>query len=193
MRNSDWSLDSYVLGTVSCDGHHTGVRIADLFKATSQSDKQGLAHIHDQAANDQLARCLLEGNATWTSKVCVANRLQNCIKSAFSAVPNLEKVLAVCPKLVALFKHSSVKTDALLNKLQALSKKPLKPVQDVSTRWNSVFYMLSRLQYLKVPLVSLFEDDPDFAEVTSLMLTSWQLDIIKDMADVLEVIEVAGE
>ena len=123
--------------------------------------------------------------------VCVAHRLQNCIKSAFTAVPNLEKVLAVCRKLVAHFKHSSVKTDALLNKLKALSKKPLKPVQDVSTRWNSVFYMLSRLLYLKVALVSLFEDDPDFAEVTSLMLTSQQWDIIKDMADVLEVIEVA--
>ena len=99
--------------------------------------------------------------------------------------------MAVCRKLVAHFKHSSVKTDALLNKLKALSKKPLKPVQDVSTRWNSVFYMLSRLLYLKVALVSLFEDDPDFAEVTSLMLTSRQWDIIKGMADVLEVIEVA--
>ena len=181
---------------MSFDGHYTGVRLADLLKATTQSysvsDKQVLAHIHDQAANAQLAGRLLEGDATWTSEVCAAHRLQNCInKSAFTAVPNLEKVLAVCRKLVAHFKHSSVKTDALLNKLKALSKKPLKPVQDVSTRWNSVFYMLSRLLYLKVALVSLFEDDPDFAEVTLLMLTSQQWDIIKNMADVLEVIEVA--
>ena len=93
--NSDWGLDSYVLGTVSFDGHHTGVRIADLLKAITQSysvsDELILAHIHDQAANAQLAGRLLEGNATWTSEVCAAHCLQNCIRSAFTAVPDLEE------------------------------------------------------------------------------------------------------
>ena len=95
MINSDWNLHSYVLGTVSFDGHHTGVRLADLLKATTQSysvsDKQVLALIHDQAANAQLAGRLLEGDATWTSEVCAAHRLQNCIKSAFTADPTWKK------------------------------------------------------------------------------------------------------
>lgn len=197
--NKEWSLQSFVLATVAFDGHHTGIRIADLLKATTRSfgipDEDILAEIHDEAANAVLAGRLLEAgaseNTSWKSEVCAAHRLQNCIKSALTGIDALDKLLAACRKLVGHFKHSALKTDALLKKQAALSKKPLKPVQDVTTRWNSVFYMLSRLIYLKVALVALFEDDPDFADVTSLLPSSRQWDLIKDLAEVLEVIEVA--
>ena len=52
-------MNTFVLGTVAFDGHHTGVRIADLLKATTDSfgitDQCVLAQVHDEAANAKLA------------------------------------------------------------------------------------------------------------------------------------------
>ena len=84
----------------------------------------------------------------------------------------------------------------LLKKQEQLKKRPLKPVKDVVTRWNSVYLMLDRLLYLKVALSALFEDD-DFTKAgtlqscSHLMLKSRQWDMVKNMSELLQIIEVA--
>jgi hypothetical protein len=93
---------------------------------------------------------------------CAAHWLQltlsDCLFSETKARPELRAFIAKCRALVGHFSHSAGATYMLL-RLQG--KSPLRPVQDVETRWNSTFLMLERLQYLKDALVrySLEADD----------------------------------
>ena len=93
-----------------------------------------MAHVHDEAANAELAGRLLFASSDWLSEVCAGHRLQNCIKKAFADDSALDKLLFSCRKLVSHFKHSALATDALVKKQEQLKKKPLKPAQDVATR-----------------------------------------------------------
>ena len=72
----------------------------------------------------------------WRSFVCSAHRLQNAIKHAH-------------------FNKSTKANEALLDKQRENGEmNPVKLVQDVSTRWNSVFYMLKRLVRLQEAVTS---------------------------------------
>lgn len=75
---------------------------------------------------------------------------------------------------------------ALVKKQVDIHKKPLKPIQDVSTRWNSVYYMLDRLIYLKDAIEAVLRDDGNDHLLPSDQ--TWQL--LQDLLDVLQLVEV---
>ena len=67
--DNEWTMKAYVLGTKAFPGHHTGVRIAELLEQTISyldvHSDQVYAHVHDQAANVELAgRILFEFGIT---------------------------------------------------------------------------------------------------------------------------------
>ena len=66
-----WTMKTFVLGTVAFDGHHTSVRIADLLSKTTRSagitDDRVVAHVHDEAADAELAGRLLFDSFSWRS------------------------------------------------------------------------------------------------------------------------------
>ena len=150
--DSEWNMKVYGLGTTAFPGHHTGVWIAELLEKTTGDlgipVSQVCAHVHDQAANAELAGRILLDSSNWASEVCVCHRLQNCLQSAVAGVPALEVLLAKCRRVVGHFKLSALATDQLMKNQADLKMKALKPVQDVATRWNSAYYMLERLYYL---------------------------------------------
>ena len=47
-------------------------------------------------------------------------------------------------EMVKVFKRSAKKEEALLEKVSLSQGKPLKPILDVRTRWNSLYEMISR-------------------------------------------------
>lgn len=57
--------------------------------------------------------------------------------------------LAVSRRLGGHFKHSALASQRLVDIQQELKSNILRPVQDVSTRWNSTFYMIYRLLQIK--------------------------------------------
>ena len=52
---------------------------------------------------------------------------------------------AVARKLVGHFKHSAVSMTALKKKQQQMNISQHHPFQDVSTSWNSTYFMMERL------------------------------------------------
>lgn len=60
----------------------------------------------------------------------------------------LTKLLEKCRNIVRFFKKSTLAMDRLMNEQLKKKKKPLKPIQDVATRWNSTLFMLERLLLL---------------------------------------------
>jgi hypothetical protein len=116
---------------------------------------------------------------------CAAHTLQLAVNSGLK-IQAIENVLEKCRKLVGHFKHST-KDIGILNEIQLQEslntkiKKPLKLVQDVSTRWNSTFFMLNRIKKLKLPLKR-FLVEKDYPWI----LTNTEWNLIDDLGGLLE-------
>ena len=167
--DSEWSLQSYVLATRVMDGRHTAVNIAQhlctVVKEFLPLDKICGA-VHDEAANMVAAGRQLHDDLGYESLVCAAHMLQTCLRHSFDSSQQIQKLLSHARKLVGHFHHSALATDALCacqiahtDASSSVEQRPVKVIQDVSTRWNSVFYMLQRLVKLKLPIMAVLEDD----------------------------------
>ncbi|KAL0883411.1 hypothetical protein ABMA27_016796 [Loxostege sticticalis] len=96
------------------------------------------------------------------NQYCVAHTLNlaigDCVKDDGGAddesedAPKLQDLISKCRAIVSHFKHSD-KSSYKLREIQKQMELPeLKVIQDIVTRWNSQYYMMSRLLELKVPL-----------------------------------------
>ena len=164
--DSGWHLTSLVLATRPMDVRHTAENVSQHAAAIAEEfgiSGKVVGIVHDEAPNMvAAARILAEKDSKWSSLVCAAHRLQTCLKHAIDSSSPVQKLLAAARKLVTHFHHSAISTRHLLDKqighAESGDKQPLKVIQDVSTRWNSTFYMLKRLLDLKVPITSVLVD-----------------------------------
>ncbi|KAH9378859.1 hypothetical protein HPB48_014774 [Haemaphysalis longicornis] len=96
----------------------------------------------------------------WRSIQCFAHTLQLCIHSAKRDTPNFEQVCAKARTIVGHYKRSFLARSRLRGVQESMEMKPLGVVQDVPTRWNSEYEMLSRLLKLRRPIsLDLSEQD----------------------------------
>ena len=103
------------------------------------------------------------------STVCAAHMLQTCLRPSFDSSQQIQKLLTRVRKLVGHFHHSALPTEALYAQqlpqsndrgtTSTIEQKAVKVIHDVSTRWNSIFYMLQWLVRLKLPIMTLLEDE----------------------------------
>ena len=102
------------------------------------------------------------------SDVCAAHMLQTYLRHSFDSLQQIQKLLSQARKLVGHFHYSGLATEALCarqvihcnpSSSSEVEQRPVKVIQDVSTRWNSIFYMLQRLVRLKLPIMAVLEDD----------------------------------
>ena len=152
--SSNWTMSSLVMATAGFVNSHTGanigkrmVEIANEFGVAARV----FAVTHDEAANqcagiratrDESQQQGFDGQ--WKLVVCVAHRLQTCLRWALD-VDDIASVVAAGRKLVGHFRHSAKATHALKVAQEKAEMSPKKVIQDVPTRWNSTFYMLRRL------------------------------------------------
>ena len=88
---------------------------------------------------------------SWPRFGCLAHTLQLGVKKSME-IPQVSRVLARAQRVVTHFHHSSKSTYILKQKQTDLHVDQLSLVQDVTTRWNSSYYMLSRLLQQRQPL-----------------------------------------
>ena len=146
-----WNLHLVVLETAAFPGCHTGQAIADRLKEVAASygvTDEMLAVVHDQAANVECSQDILSSELGWESMHCIAHCLQLCLKSGLS-ITSIDRLLGAARKLVRHFKHSVVATEALKEQQVCMNVLQNKLAQDVTTRWNSSYYMLERLVQLR--------------------------------------------
>jgi len=87
---------------------------------------------------------------------------------------------------VGHFKHSALASHRLKEIQQELQCDVLHPVQDVSTRWNSTYYMVERLLKIKRS-VSVFCAETDGMQDKSLTPNMWSL--LENVKILLEPVE----
>ncbi len=87
----------------------------------------------------------------YTQVPCFSHCLNLAVEKSCS-IPEISKIIGRCRRLVTHFHHSSKDIYVLKQKQADLRHKPQNLIQDVTTRWNSSFYMISRVVEQQQPL-----------------------------------------
>ena len=186
-----WELCSKVLLTEEIPERHTGKNISDrLTKAIDDwaiSASVISACVHDNASN-AVNGLELTG---WPHFGCVAHTLQLCINAGLE-VSQISQMTAVARKLVSHFRHSVVAMTGLREKQTQLDVPQHNLLQDVSTRWNSTYFMLDRLLEQRVAIYATLHDiNITKPQYQSLDLKDNQWDLLSQMVVVLKPLQVA--
>jgi hypothetical protein len=193
-----------VLATRASLDRHTGVNLAAEVNNTMKEfglEHRVFASIHDNAANVNLAGQMINGTKDRPIAFnigCAAHSLNLSIGDAMKKGVDqpFENMVAAARRLVGHFKMSSLATNGLRTKVKEMLSsehhgKGL--IQDVSTRWNSTFYMLERLSLLRWPVVAVLSDQsltkPQEARVLDMPAKSWKL--AEEIIPVLRKVELA--
>lgn len=98
---------------------------------------------------------------------CFIHTLQLVIHDCIFKNQNCIEILGKCRKIVGHFSHSSL-AYSKLSSIQENLKLPVhKLIQDVTTRWNSTFHMLSRL-YEQRQAVTAYAAERDIPTLTAM-------------------------
>ncbi|KAM7399172.1 hypothetical protein PAMP_018459 [Pampus punctatissimus] len=100
------------------------------------------AVVHDNGANVVAAK-ILHGRATVK---CAGHTLNLVVQNLLKSQQAISKCVAAARSLVEHFKKSELACTKLRVKQKQIGAKENMLVQDVCTRWNSTYAMLSRLQ-----------------------------------------------
>jgi len=162
----DWQLVSKTLCNEPMEERHTQANIAARLKdmATSWSIQDKIiAVIHDGAANMKETG---KDNG-WNDIGCANHKLHLAVTGCLGIdkVTNnpISKCISAASRLVTHFAHSPRAAIELEARQEAMGVKgddgkPLKLLQHVKTRWNSVYDMMERLVKLRWPVVAILSD-----------------------------------
>nr|XP_055065281.1 E3 SUMO-protein ligase ZBED1-like [Misgurnus anguillicaudatus] len=157
----DWEMKSLSLTTMPLEERHTAANIADWLEETTAKFEIQLvkvkAVVHDNGANVVAAARILRKRHGWASVRCAGHTLNLVVQSTLK-----NKTIASCVGsarcLVEHFKKSELACTKLKEKQQQMGNPSLMLIQDVSTRWNSTYHMLSRLLEQRWPVTAALSD-----------------------------------
>ncbi|CAM4573621.1 unnamed protein product [Leuciscus chuanchicus] len=157
----DWEMQSICLTTLPLQDRHTASIIAEwLEQVVARFEippSKIIAIVHDNGANIVAAANILEEKHGWFSVRCTGHTLQLVINAALKH-PSIEKPVGAARCLVEYFKKSELASSKLREKQQQMATPEHSLVQDISTRWNSTFYMISRLLEQRWPVTATLSD-----------------------------------
>lgn len=162
---ANWVTDNYelksaILRVTPFDVSHTANNISDCLKDTMQQYNIPNNKIHvivrDNAANMAAGVAMAE----YESLPCFLHTLQLVLNDAIFEQRYVKDLTSVCKQIVGHFNHSP----PAFAKYQEYQKNFNLPdhtfIQDIQTRWNSQYYMLSRVFEQKTALISYCSDHP---------------------------------
>ncbi|KAL4096990.1 hypothetical protein QTP88_021842 [Uroleucon formosanum] len=182
--DSNFSLRSVLLGCFEFNDHHTGVNLSEKIKQTLDEwnlKKKVVLAVLDNANNIKNALNILQIKSTG----CFAHTMNLVIQSSLILENSLiDQVKAI----VTHFRKSTVANNKLHTyQINNGISQPKKLIQDVQTRWNSTFYIISRFVELEDSIrgtLGLLDKAPE-----NLKGEEWI--ILKEMCQVLKPFEEA--
>ena len=144
VSSSTGKLETAVLGTMCMVTNHTADNIATTLK-----------HITDEWDISDKVCCIVTDNANnivaatrlnaWKHIPCFAHTLNLIVTESIAQDQELRGILKRSRDIVTYFHHSDKATRSLSTVQSQLKMENHKLIQDVSTRWNSVFFMMERM------------------------------------------------
>lgn len=149
--SSDWKLKDFVLSTSAMEEQHTGENLAAQFKDVAKEWGINLSDTAVTTDNAQNVVLAMEKCQLLCHVRCMAHILNLSTQKGLK-VPGLQRLLGRVRSVVGFF-HRSPTASSILNKtLVQLEIPTLRPIMDVSTRWNSTYDMLER--YVNIVMFS---------------------------------------
>ncbi|XP_063762122.1 E3 SUMO-protein ligase ZBED1-like [Eleginops maclovinus] len=166
--NENWELTSFSLTTMPLEERHTAENIASWVEMVADKfdfslRDNVLAIVHDNAANVVAALRILEEKHGVASHRCAGHTLQLVVNHALKNNPMIDRTLGAARCLVKHFKKSEPASSKLKQKQKQWGTAEHTLLQDVSVRWNSSYYMVSRLLEQRWPVVATLSD-PDVTQ-----------------------------
>lgn len=149
-----------------------------------------IATTHDNAKN--ITNAAVKSDIMGYSIPCFAHSLQLCINKGLQ----LEKpalLIKKCSNIVTFFHQSSKANSALRSVQETLNVQQHRLIQHVKTRWNSCFYMLSRLLEQKLCIQAVLNDRNvvSHAKALELEVITGDYAIIEEIVSILQPFEIA--
>ncbi|XP_022825647.1 zinc finger BED domain-containing protein 4-like [Spodoptera litura] len=145
----NYNLQSVLLECKVLEKSHTGVHLAEEIKNVTQDwsipSEKVLLVVSDNGANITNAVKQILG---WKHFSCYAHTLNLAVQKILGN-SYIKDTLSKVKSIVSYFKRSNVAWNKLKTYQEQANKVVKRPLQDVPTRWNSTFYMLSRFVELK--------------------------------------------
>ncbi|KAJ2940863.1 hypothetical protein O0L34_g9489 [Tuta absoluta] len=170
-------IESILLGCIEYDDRHTGVNICEFLKSMMlewKIDNRISAIVSDNAANV----CLAVRLGNWCHIPCFAHTLNLCMQDALEEICETKSKVK---RIVEFFTRSGPANKKLNDWQKQLDLPILKLKQDVSTRWNSTYDMLSRLVRVKEAVTATLA-----IERATLLLTPHDWAIIENVLPILK-------
>lgn len=182
-------ISSITIGVVELDERHTATYLGEKLLTTCnewdiQLNKVS-AIVTDNAANICRAVCDVFGKEKQLS--CFAHTLNLVPNNVLDESSNIKGLINKVKSIVTYFKQSVMAADEL-RKAQSINV-PLKLLQDVSTRWNSTFYMLERFLMLIESVSSSLIKLPKLPQ----MLTAFEVVILNEILKMLKPFELVSK
>lgn len=180
----DFEFKQAVLSIKHFPGTHNSSTISELLLNVLDTWKlQEKIHlfVRDNGSN------MIKGikDAGFPAIACFIHTLQLVIKDSLKSQRAVYDVISTSRNIVTHFNHSSVACDNLSNiQKHKLNKSEKKLIQDVSTRWNSTYYMLERLLEQKNALALFVSEYGGFQ-----ILSSAQWTIVENVLHLLKPFE----
>ncbi|XP_023223466.1 zinc finger BED domain-containing protein 4-like [Centruroides sculpturatus] len=168
----EFILEHGVLAMKPFSGSHTGTNIAKELNAIAE--RWNIPHskihllVHDSGAN------MIKGvrDAEYDSANCFIHSLQRAVKESLKSQTEITQMVVAARRIVTHFNHSGIAQEKLKCIRQELNLPNHQLVQDVSTRWNSTYYLMERLLEQK-RAVSLYITDHE--SLNNLTPSQWEL------------------
>ncbi|XP_064475464.1 zinc finger BED domain-containing protein 4-like [Ornithodoros turicata] len=179
----DFAMKRYLLNVRHFPEKHTGNNIAAALNSLCEewgilNEKYKLYIVTDNGRNIRAAVKKLK----LSERSCFAHTLQLAIHDAKQECSTLSTLCKKGRSIFGHYKHSSAAQKRLHDMLLQMKKPDLHVVQDVDTRWNSQYLMLSTLLELKEAItVELATSDADIECFSS---SDW-----REVADFVEMLK----
>lgn len=83
---------------------------------------------------------------------CFAHTINLVVEDGLKNTRDLQEIIGKCKSIVTHFKRSAKATDILRKEQEKRNENQLKLLQDIVTRWNSIYYMIKRILEMGIHL-----------------------------------------
>lgn len=180
IEDQECVLRSILLDCTPLQESHTARNLADVIKNVCDDWNIGRNILLGVSDNGMNIKNAIERELGWKHFSCYSHTLNLVVQDALKFSESLQEILTKVKNTVRHFKQSCLAWNKLKKYQEQSGSNPRRLIQEVSTRWNSTYYMVKRCIDIKEALNSAM------INLSMESFTSYEWSMLEDVSIVLE-------